>query len=608
MYALYCKRRSILPKGSSHVRNELAQMLHQARSAKKLTLRDVEKATAISNAYLSQLETGKIATPSPHFLQKLAELYGISYDLVMVSAGYTSPSAVQRDLFLSHRSTDKQFVRTLVGDLEGERFQGRNLKAWLDEAEIRPGDSVPKMINEGLEKSRFIAIAMTPGYFQSESGWTDAEWHGALHADPDNRGGRLIPLLVNDCPYIPYLLRHLRAIDFRGNRYEEGLHELLAVLKGDPLPRPVTHRGQLIAGGTHIDRATLVAERAVPDADPDVITEKLYCNLLPIEQLPRHMYSARIHADLIRTKVDGGKTIPSKQRLKDVIRDDQEAQGIEPAKRFTPAFRILGDRVLSLHDLEDAESPLSTVIDENDVEVFDIRTFAAEEDSRNILLSLLNMALERHLYRAGLSVDRGKRFRYFFPSIDGGPNEVTWTPFRKRSVRTVAKPVVRDGKLIYWRHLGAYLQIIFIVNKFYTQIVPTWVITHDGQTPSGGPLISKRVAKWTGPERNLQVLYHIRFWTSVLRANRRGPISVWAGDQNLEIATVPASIQQSYGIARDQRPLMKLLDEEAPLIAAEEDELADMALEIEIPEEDVEDDEVVVDDQNEAEDATENDK
>jgi hypothetical protein len=380
------------------------------------------------------------------------------------------------------------------------------------------------------------------------------------------------------------LLRHLRTIDLRGNRYEEGLREVLAVLKGEPLPQAVTHRGQLITSGTQIDRATLVAERAVPDADPDVTTEKLYCNLLPVEQLPRYVYTAGINPALVREKENGEKRFPSKNTLKEVIRDEQERQGLEAKKRFMPSFRVFKTRIVSFHDLEDPDSPLSIVTDENSIEVLDVRSFSADEETRNTLVSLLNMALERHLYRAGLSVDREKRCRYFFPSINGGPNEITWTPFRKRSVRTVAKPVVREGKLIYWRHLAAYLEIMFLVNKFYVKISPTWVITHDGLTPSGGPLISKRVAKWTGPERNLQVLYHIRFWTNVLRGNRRGPISVWVGDQNMEIATVPASIQQSYGIADDQKSLMRVLDEEAALIAAEEDELADMALEMEMPE------------------------
>jgi transcriptional regulator with XRE-family HTH domain len=44
--------------------------------------------TGISNAYLSQLETGKIAQPSPNYLYKLAEVYRLPYDLLMEKAGY----------------------------------------------------------------------------------------------------------------------------------------------------------------------------------------------------------------------------------------------------------------------------------------------------------------------------------------------------------------------------------------------------------------------------------------------------------------------------------------------------------------------------------------
>src|SRR5262249_22566415 len=161
-----------------------------------------------------------------------------------------------------------------------------------------------------------------------------------------------------------------------------------------------------------------------------------------------------------------------------------------------------------------------------------------------------------------------KRHRYFFPAKDGGPKVITWMPLKKKASRTVAKTVTRDGKVLFWRHLGAYLQFIFLVNNFYLKISPTWVISDDGQNPSAGPNVGKRVSRWTNPERNIHVLYHVRFWTSILRDRKLGPISVRAGDQTIEIANVPALIQQSYGIAGDNRDLMRLLDEEAPTIAA----------------------------------------
>jgi TIR domain-containing protein len=115
------------------------------------------------------------------------------------------PPLSYRDIFLSHRSVDKDFTRMLARDIEAASFQDRSLLTWIDEAEIGSGQSVTGMVNEGLEKSRYIGLVMTPAYFERESsGWTDAEWHAALFEDPDNRRASIIPLLVTDCPLLSF--------------------------------------------------------------------------------------------------------------------------------------------------------------------------------------------------------------------------------------------------------------------------------------------------------------------------------------------------------------------------------------------------------------------
>ncbi|MCC6588154.1 MAG: TIR domain-containing protein [Bryobacterales bacterium] len=151
--------------------------MKRLRKARGLTLRAVETETGISNAYLSQLETGKAENPSASMLKKLADLYRASSQALMQQAGYLP---IVRDVFLSHRSANKDFVRELATDIESEAYEERRLMTWLDEAEIRPGDSIPGAITRGLEQSRFIAIVMTPEYFATGSGWTDAEWHAAF--------------------------------------------------------------------------------------------------------------------------------------------------------------------------------------------------------------------------------------------------------------------------------------------------------------------------------------------------------------------------------------------------------------------------------------------
>jgi len=79
------------PKGGQAA--TLGEELRQVRALHRLTLRQVEEVTGISNAYLSQLETGKIAQPSPNYLYKLAEVYQIPYDLLMEKAGYIARSS-----------------------------------------------------------------------------------------------------------------------------------------------------------------------------------------------------------------------------------------------------------------------------------------------------------------------------------------------------------------------------------------------------------------------------------------------------------------------------------------------------------------------------------
>src|SRR5439155_27212512 len=105
----------LLPIISSmrNIRQDLSLFLRSARERKGLTLRAVEQATEVSNAYLSQLESGKIKHPSPIVLHKLSQLYGVSYADAMRFAGYPLPNEDIREecsdpLDLDHDGTAVQ--------------------------------------------------------------------------------------------------------------------------------------------------------------------------------------------------------------------------------------------------------------------------------------------------------------------------------------------------------------------------------------------------------------------------------------------------------------------------------------------------------------------
>jgi transcriptional regulator with XRE-family HTH domain len=96
--------------------NELGGLLADLRKAKRLSLRQVEEATdkAVSNAYLSQLEKGKIQRPSPNVLHSLAAVYAVSYEALMEKAGYLLPS---KGITTGHRRTLAAFA---IDDLTAE--------------------------------------------------------------------------------------------------------------------------------------------------------------------------------------------------------------------------------------------------------------------------------------------------------------------------------------------------------------------------------------------------------------------------------------------------------------------------------------------------------
>jgi transcriptional regulator with XRE-family HTH domain len=105
----------------------LGGLLKEGRELKRLTLREVEVQSGISNAYLSQLENDKIKKPSANTLYKLAELYNILFDDLMVAAGIVERRTEQKKqnvhfAFSSENLTDDE-EQALIDYLKFIRYQ-----------------------------------------------------------------------------------------------------------------------------------------------------------------------------------------------------------------------------------------------------------------------------------------------------------------------------------------------------------------------------------------------------------------------------------------------------------------------------------------------------
>jgi len=63
------------------------------------------------------------------------------------------------DIFISHSAKDREFATRLANDLVGA-----GLSVWLDQWNIRVGDSFADAIDQAIRASRFVMIVMSPDY------------------------------------------------------------------------------------------------------------------------------------------------------------------------------------------------------------------------------------------------------------------------------------------------------------------------------------------------------------------------------------------------------------------------------------------------------------
>lgn len=108
----------------------LGKTLKESRELMTLTLRQVEEATGISNAYLSQLENDKIKKPSANVLYKLASLYNVQLDSLLYAAGIIETNTPQKSkllntVALSAEKLNSEEEQALLDYLKYLRFSGK---------------------------------------------------------------------------------------------------------------------------------------------------------------------------------------------------------------------------------------------------------------------------------------------------------------------------------------------------------------------------------------------------------------------------------------------------------------------------------------------------
>lgn len=102
-------------------------------------------------------------------------------------------------VFLSHTSDDKPFVRKLAHDLESQ-----GISYWLDEAEIKIGDSLIDKIREGIDTVDYLVVVLSPKSI--ESSWVNREVDVALNQEIGGKKIKVLPIMYQKCDEPGFLL------------------------------------------------------------------------------------------------------------------------------------------------------------------------------------------------------------------------------------------------------------------------------------------------------------------------------------------------------------------------------------------------------------------
>lgn len=125
-------------------------------------------------------------------------------------------------VFISHRGQDANEAEQLARDI---RAAGHSV--WLDVWAIKPGDSIVRQINDGLEAADYVVVCYSSADVTSP--WMSREWMPTLARQLEGHAVKLIPVLLTG-RRIPAINADLKHADLLSD-WTRGVAELLRAIQ-----------------------------------------------------------------------------------------------------------------------------------------------------------------------------------------------------------------------------------------------------------------------------------------------------------------------------------------------------------------------------------------
>lgn len=124
------------------------------------------------------------------------------------------------NVFISHNYKDKPMARKIAKELDKY-----GIKVWIDESEIRLGDSLIEKIRDGLDHMDFLIALISENSVRSE--WVKKELDIAMNKEIDGKKVIAIPILVGKCELPGFLKGKLYADMSTSRKYNENIPALI---------------------------------------------------------------------------------------------------------------------------------------------------------------------------------------------------------------------------------------------------------------------------------------------------------------------------------------------------------------------------------------------
>ena len=430
------------------------------------------------------------------------------------------------DIFLSHNSKDKDWVRNLATKIESENYKERKLKVFFDEWDIKPGQNILERLEKGLIQSRFVGVILSKNSVNAE--WPSMEWSVGVYSDPSGRKGTVIPIWLGNCD-IPPSLKIRNVLYCRNDQeFKKSYSNLISILTDKEIPRGSNNEKN--------SKSVYYIEKFPIDYE-DSIQEQLASNIFPVIKIPDSIWS-------------GPTSFTNKEVFEYLLKHH---------KGIHPTYTVKEKRIFCFWDLNDKSCPFQEILNANSIEKIPTKSWLQNENYSKWLMELLNRGIRNYFWDLNLKFDPAHQ-RYYFPPLGGTNREISWdTGKRKATRRVTAFHKKGETDRVFWSHQSLRAKFLILDEEIFLQIMPGWTFTVDGNNPLPSSEIGPLSTKWTTNERNSSLFYHVRFWSNLI-SKSSNKIMIPLGNSYCEVDTTPAVIEINAGLQNDLNPIEKVFE------------------------------------------------